>query len=273
MNEYADRIYCFTEQWKHTYLSYDSSVSDVRVLGHAVDQSVFSCLPADARLAVRSKLNIPQDGIVFFNANRNSERKRLDLCVMAFANLLSKNPNKPYYLLLATGMKPEAGAYYDLQRIFIEEVNRYNLDVQTTIPKLLLVDTSPPNIMGDDFINQLYNATDIGINTATGEGFGLCQLEHMFTGAPQIVLDVGSYRSYLNERVAEIVPGNERVYFPGSMPLGAYTPNFRVEDITRAMEKTIETLPERRKAVSEHVFASWASVCDSFLEDVLTAAS
>ena len=272
MNEHADRIYCFTQKWRETYLRY-GEFQDVRVLGHAVDPGVFTQVPADGRLAIRSKLNVPGDAIIFFNANRNSERKRLDLSVMAFARLLKENPNKPYYMMIASGMKPESGAYYDVQRIFIEEVQRYNLDIQTTIPKLLLIDTSPPNLMGDDFINQLYNATDVGINTSTGEGYGLCQLEHMYTGAPQIVLDIGSYRSFLDETTAEIVPGYDRIYFPGSMPLGFWVPNFRVDDITKAMERMIETLPEHRKAVANYPFKSWATVCDSWLEDILTMAS
>ena len=271
MNEHADRIYCFTPQWRQQYLSY-GEFPDVRVLEHAVDPSVFTHLPADARMSVRTKLNIPSDGIVFLNVNRNSERKRLDLTIMAFVKLLRENLDKPYYLVIATGLNPQAGAYYDIQRLFIEEINRYNIDVQLAVPRLLTIDTGSNQIMGDDFINHIYNASDIGMNTATGEGFGLCQLEHMFTGAPQVVLDVGSYRSFLDETTAEIVPGHDRVYFSGAMPLGLYAPNFSVEDIAAAMKQMVAKLPERREAVAKYTFKTWASVCDSFLEDVLTTA-
>ena len=271
MNEHADRIYCFTPTWRGRYLKY-GEFPDVRVLGHSVDPDVFSGLPANARHALRTKLNIPQDALVFLNANRNSQRKRLDLTIMAFAKLLKENPDKEYYLLIVTGINPQAGAYYDVQRIFVEEISRQGLDVQFAMPKLLLIDSSSNTIMGDDFINQLYNACDVGINTSNGEGYGLCQLEHMFTGAPQIVVDTGSYRDFLNDDVAEFVPSNGYEYFPGSMPLGVHAPTFSVDDITKAMSHSIETLPERRKAIANYTFKSWASVCDGFLEDVLTMA-
>jgi len=39
----------------------------------------------------------------------------------------------------------------------------------------------------DERLNLLYNATDVGINTSGGEGWGLISFEHAATGAPQIV--------------------------------------------------------------------------------------
>jgi glycosyltransferase involved in cell wall biosynthesis len=271
MNSHADRIYCFTPKWRDTYLKYgEFPQSEVRVLGHAVDPATFTSLPANARVALRQKLNIPNDAIVFMNANRNSQRKRLDLTIAGFARLLKNNPDKELYLLLVTTMNPQAGAYYDVQRIFLEEVQELNLDIQKAVPKLLAIDSSVPNIIGDDFINQLYNVADIGINTSDGEGYGLCQLEHMYTGAPQVVTDVGSYSTFLTPEVSEIIPRAGKVYFPGGMPLGLYSPHFSVDEVSKAMETMIGRLPDARKAVADYAFKSWASVCDDFLGDVLT---
>ena len=36
-------------------------------------------------------------------------------------------------------------------------------------------------------LNLIYNACDVGVNTSTGEGWGLISFEHAATGAPQIV--------------------------------------------------------------------------------------
>ena len=36
-------------------------------------------------------------------------------------------------------------------------------------------------------LNLLYNACDVGVNTAMGEGWGLVSFEHAATGAPQII--------------------------------------------------------------------------------------
>ena len=269
IRDHSDRIYCFSELWKKKFADY-GPFPDVRVLEHAVDPTVFSCMGSASVASVRTNLNIPSDAILFLNANRNSQRKRLDLTLGGFARLLARNPTKPYHLLILTNASPQSGAFYDLQRVFIEELKGQGLDVQTHVRKLLLIDSSPPNLMTDEAINQIYNASDIGINTSDGEGFGLCQLEHMYTGAPQVVTDVGTYSSFLNSNVAEFIPKNGRTYFAGSMPHGLWAPTFSMESIADGMEKGIETLEDKRKAVSKYTFKSWSTVCDSWLEDVLT---
>lgn len=268
IRDHSDRIYCFSELWKKKFLEY-GPFPDVRVLEHAVDPTVFSCMASASVASVRTNLNVPSDAILFLNANRNSQRKRLDLTLGGFARLLARNPTKPYHLLILTNASPQSGAFYDLQRIFIEELKGQGLDVQTHVRKLLLIDSSPPNLMGDEAINQIYNASDIGVNTSDGEGFGLCQLEHMYTGAPQVVTDVGTYSSFLNSNVAEFIPKQGRTYFAGSMPHGLWAPTFSMESVADGMEKSIETLEDKRKAVSKYTFKSWSTVCDSWLEDVL----
>jgi hypothetical protein len=270
MRDHADRMYCFSDLWKKKCLEY-SPFPDVRILEHAVDPTVFSCMPAASVATIRTNLSVPSDGILFLNANRNSQRKRLDLTIGGFTRLIARNPTKPYYLLVLTNASPQSGAFYDVQRVFIEELKLQKLDFQAHARKLLLIDSSPPNLMSDEAINQIYNASDIGINTSDGEGFGLCQLEHMYTGAPQVVTDVGTYSSFLNSNVAEFIPKNGRTYFAGSMPHGLWAPTFSMESVADAMEKSIETLEDKRKAVSKYTFKSWSTVCDSWLEDVLTA--
>jgi glycosyltransferase involved in cell wall biosynthesis len=41
--------------------------------------------------------------------------------------------------------------------------------------------------VNDSQLNLLYNACDVGINTAMGEGWGLVSFEHAATGAAQVV--------------------------------------------------------------------------------------
>lgn len=272
LNEHADRIYCFTDIWKKRYLEYGPH-PDVRVLGHAVDPSIFTNLPVEARHSQRTGLNIPTDAIVFLNANRNSQRKRLDVCIQGFVRLLARNPTAPYYLLIATHMNPQTGAHYDLSKIYQAELILAGLDLVAHASRFLLVDTAPPNVISDEGINTLYNIGDIGINTSDGEGFGLCQLEHMYTGAPQIVTDIGSYRTFLDDTVAEFIPQSHRIYQGGAMPLGAYAPTFSPSEVCDAMERTIAELPEKKRSVNKFQFQSWAKVCDEWLEDLITASS
>lgn len=265
----AERIYCFTDNWKQTFLQYGRA-SDVRVMEHAVDPAVFSKLPTNVRDAARNNMNIPKDGIVLFNANRNSERKRLDITIQGFLRALVRNPK--LYLILATNMEPQSGAYYDIQRILFEEMKVLKLD-QQMLRHVILVNTAMSNIIDDEGINQLYNIADLGINTSNGEGYGLCQLEHLYTGAPQIVTDIGTYRSFLTDDVATFIPPGDRVYFAGGMPHGGWYPTFRVDDVTTAIEAAVARLPESKKVAASYPFKSWSMVCDEFLEDVLTLAS
>lgn len=271
LHTHADRIYCFTESWKEKFLRY-GPFPDVRVLEHAVDPITFACMSADARKGIRGNLALPNDAIIFLNANRNSQRKRLDLTIGGFVGLLKKFPTKPYYLVLATNLQPNSGAYYDTQRIFLEELKENGLDFQAFARRFLLIDTSPPNVWSDEAINQLYNVADVGINTSDGEGFGLCQLEHMYTGAPQIVTDVGSYRSFLDSSVAEFIPPTGKFYFAGGMPHGFSCPTFSTEDVTRAMEAMASTLATKKSNVKNYTYKSWSTICDAWLEDILMLA-
>jgi hypothetical protein len=272
LQKHADRIYCFTDIWKTKFLEY-GPFSDVRILEHAVDPTTYTSMSEEGRKPIRqTNLSLPADAVVMLNANRNSQRKRIDLTVSGFVGLLKKQPTKPYYLIIATNLQPQTGAHYDIQRIYLEELKDNGMDFQHFGRRILMIDTSPPNVWSDEAINQLYNAADIGINTSDGEGFGLCQLEHMYVGAPQIVTDVGSYRTFLDASTAEFIPSSGKYYFPGGMPHGFSAPTFAPSDVTAAMESMIEKLPSKKKSVRAYQFKSWATICDGFLEDVLTQA-
>lgn len=273
IHDHADRVYCFTEIWKQEFLKY-GAFEDVRVIEHSVDPMVFTSMAPEARKALRNNMNVPDDATVFLNVNRNSQRKRLDLTIAGFVELLARNPAKPYYLMLVTNGNPQAGAYYDSQRIFFEELGRRGLDMHKYGMRLLFVDTSPnTNVMGDDVINQIYNIADVGINTSDGEGYGLCQLEHLYTGAPQVVTDIGSYRSFLTDDVATFIPSADRIYFAGTMPLGLWASTFNVKDVADAMEKIAIDLPKFKKAAASYSIKSWSTICDDWLEDVLSHSS
>jgi glycosyltransferase involved in cell wall biosynthesis len=269
MNKNAGRIYCFTQSWAETYASYTPGSKVPGVLEHGIDATEFTCMPRDQRLALRRNLKIPMDAIVFLNANRNSQRKRLDIMIMGFVKLLTIT-KEPVYLMVVTAMNPQQGAYYDIQRIYVEELKRAGLVPEALANRLMIVDTAPPNTLGDAQINEIYNMTDIGINTSDGEGFGLCQLEHLYTGAPQVVTDVGSYRSFLTEDVATFIPPSGTQYFAGSMPLGFSAPTFDTDEVAMKMDEMVRTLDTRKAAVRSFPFKSWTRICDGWLEDLHT---
>jgi hypothetical protein len=202
------------------------------------------------------------------NANRNTQRKRHDLGVMAFVQLHVREPDNKYYMMIVTGMNAQQGAYYDIGRIYNNELTRNGLGDREDLKKrLLLVDTNTKPL-NDSSINELYNASDIGINTSDGEGFGLCQIEHLYTGAPQIVTDIGTYRDFMNESVCEFVEPNSYSYFSGTMPLGQISPGFSVSDLTDGMQRLIARLGKARDAAQNFKFKTWDEVCAGWIEDV-----
>jgi glycosyltransferase involved in cell wall biosynthesis len=268
IRDHADRVFCFSEMWRRVLTNY-GDFKNVSILEHAVDPMVFSSMSASDRSNIRRTMNIPQNAVVYLNANRNSQRKRLDLTVQAFARLLLREKDAPHYLIVATNLAPQSGAYYDVPKIYALELADLGLNLQTYANRVLCIDTAPPNVIADDGINQLYNVADIGINTSDGEGFGLCQLEHLYVGAPQVVTDVGAYRDFLNESVASFVPHDYEVYFAGGMPLGGHFPVFNPEKVADAMEEVVQSLPEKREAIKNYPFKSWSRVCDGLLEDLL----
>lgn len=265
MEKYADRFLVFTERWKEEFIQHTSNKTiPVDVLEHGVDMTLFKRLTVGEKSGLRANLKIPQDATVILNVNRNSERKRLDLTVMAFVRFLAKNPNA--YLLMVTGARVELGGHYELQSIFMNELRRAKLELETYMNRLMIVDSSPPNILADELINQLYNVADVGINTSNGEGFGLCQLEHMATGSPQVVLDVGDYHCFMNDQTAVFVPPTAYEYLPARFGLGLIAESATPDAFAEAIQKAL-TL-DRNACVEKAKERPWSRVCDPFLEDL-----
>lgn len=165
------------------------SSSDIRIIPHGVDTEKFFPLCGfskassfqQSRQAAREIL-FPErkellDAFIVLNANRNFQRKRIDLTLQAFADFVVDKPEQ-VYLYLHMGME-------DLGIDILQTAR------QLGIEKRLLVTTrekEKPNI-SDAELNIIYNACDVGVNTATGEGWGLVAFEHGATGGAQILPD------------------------------------------------------------------------------------
>lgn len=152
---------------------------NVEVIPHGVDTSVFYELK-DKVAAKRELYPDQQDFLeswVVLNANRNQPRKRIDIAMEAFAMFAQDKPaNVKYYH--HAGIK-------DMGYDAIKLARRFGIEDR------LIVTSLQPTIQGvpDEKLNLIYNATDVGVNTSLGEGWGLISMEHAVTGAPQIVPD------------------------------------------------------------------------------------
>ncbi len=152
----------------------------ISVIPHGVDTAVFQPLGAleDRRAAKRLVFGedlADQDSFILLNANRFSPRKRIELTIAGFARFAV---GKPPGVKLCLHMASE---FLGTSLIALAEKHGVRDRLLLTHPKRV-----HPAI-GDEDLNLLYNACDVGINTSEGEGWGLVSFEHAATGAPQIV--------------------------------------------------------------------------------------
>lgn len=201
-----------------------ASPAEVTVIPHGVDTATFyplagtiDCqLAPGARRAARQRL-FPDDptwhdAFVVLNANRPFPRKRIDLTLEGFARFArGKPPGVKLWLHHAIMDADERAALAALaaglgltDRLFLTPLD------------------APP--LSDADLNLVYNACDVGLNTALGEGWGLVSFEHAATGAAQIVPNTSACAE-LWPGAAELLP-TEETYNPRISPLtmGATSP-------------------------------------------------
>jgi glycosyltransferase involved in cell wall biosynthesis len=141
----------------------------VAVIPHGVDRERFFPVP-DAR----RRLGLPDDGFIVLNANRNTRRKRVDVTMRGFAQFARGRPNAWLYLHM---------------RMRDLGCDVPGLAAELGLSDRLLVTWSGaghPQV-DDERLNLIYNACDVGVNTARSEGWGLVSFEHAATGAAQVV--------------------------------------------------------------------------------------
>lgn len=148
------------------------------VIPHGVETSKF--FPLD-KLEARKQLQIPEDKYIVLNANRNQPRKQIDLTIKAFAEFAVNKDDTMLYLHMS-----EKDLGWDIRAIFETEMKRRGLKSEQ---RLLMTTTNIDycNAPADELLNLIYNASDVGVNTANGEGWGLVSFEHAACKKPQVL--------------------------------------------------------------------------------------
>ena len=150
----------------------------IKIIPHGIDTDTFYPSPTPKN-KIREYLygsKALNDKFIFFTANRNTTRKKLDITIRAFAEFVKKMQVDDAYLHLHCGMM-DYGVHIPTV------IKQFDIDKRIIL-------TNKENMMQDipsDMLNLYYNATDVGVTSSLGEGWGLCNVEHAVTGAPQIV--------------------------------------------------------------------------------------
>ena len=206
LNRDADLVFAFTPFWKKC-LKDQGVTRPMDIMLHGFDPKQFFTIPKDV---VRKQLGIPNEAFVLLNLNRNQPRKRYDLLIMAFVELICKYPTKPIFLMCVCD-KGEKGGWWIFE-IFQRELKLRNVSTEMFANRLMV--SSQDMIFKDEDINMFYNVADVGISTADGEGFGLCQFEQMGVGVPQVVPDIGGFKEFCNADNTILVKPKNRYYLP-----------------------------------------------------------
>lgn len=211
LNEYFDSVITFTPYWKSIALQLGIDKKKlIHVFPHGFDHTLYYPIP---RKVARIFYQIPDDAFAILNLNRNQPRKRWDHTIMAFADVLErhyklsqKKKIRPIRLVIATAIDGS----WNLMELLDHELKTRNVPFE--YGKECVVAIAKPQQLSDRDINILYNACDIGLNTASGEGFGLCNFEQMAIGAAQVVTKVGGLQEFLNENNSKLIEPKMKLY-------------------------------------------------------------
>lgn len=230
LNRDVDCVFTFSPHWKKC-LKDQGVTRPLDVILHGFDSKMFFPLPKEF---VRKQVGIPQDAFVIMNLNRNQPRKRYDILLMAFVELLVKYPTKPIYLMCICD-KGEKGGWW-LFEIFQRELKLRGVPVEQFGNRLMV--SAQDMVFKDEDVNMFYNLADVGINTADGEGWGLCNFEQMGVGVPQIVPDIGGFKEFTSSENTMLVKPKYRYYHPmAQSPVGGEAEVCDPHDICLAIEE------------------------------------
>jgi glycosyltransferase involved in cell wall biosynthesis len=172
---------------------------------------------------------------------------------MAFVELIVKYPTKPIYLFCVCDKGEKGG--WDLFGLYKRELMLRKVPIEQYADRLMV--SSVDMVFKDEDINMFYNAANVGINTADGEGWGLCNFEQMGVGVPQVVPDIGGFKEFCNSSNTVLVKPKIRYYLPMVYcPVGGEALACEAHDVCLGLEEYVlnsSKLEEHGKAARETV--------------------
>ena len=245
LNMKAERIFAFTPYWRQCLK--DQGVNrPIDVILHGFEPEMFKTLP---RAQIRREMKLPEEAFIYLSVNRNQPRKRYDLLIMAFVELVVKYPTKPVYMMCICD-KGEKGGWW-LFEIYQRELKLRGVNVEQFAGRLMI--SAQDMVFRDEDINTFYNLADVGVSAADGEGWGLCNFEQMGVGVPQVVPNIGGFKEFCTKNNSSLVDAKYRYYQPMVYsPVGGEAMAMDPHDLCLGME---EYLLDTSKRVAHGVEA------------------
>jgi glycosyltransferase involved in cell wall biosynthesis len=188
-----DHIWTFLDCWRdHMINDLKFDPSRVSTMVHGIDFDRFIDIPKEE---AKVECGFKPDDFLVINMNRNSSRKMWGTTIQAFIELLQRENMNPRIKLFCGGLIYHKDGY-DIKMIVKVECLRRGMDVDKVYNNHIFI-TPKPLHFTDAEVNKLYNACDVGISTARGEGFGLTPVEHMYFNRPQVVTGIPTLKETL----------------------------------------------------------------------------
>lgn len=185
----VDKLFVFSECWRQNVIAMGVPADKVHVFQHGFTDDLFFPMPKDL---ARSFLSLDPTAFVVLNTNRNTYRKCQDITVAGFLEFYRRlTPVERPHVKLFLNCTMNTSSGYDLRDLLEVECLKRGISVEEVLTTNVLRFHNSGGL-SDETLNYLMNAADLGVNTACGEGFGLCSLEHGGVGRPQIVAGVGA---------------------------------------------------------------------------------
>jgi len=217
LNQYFDAIIAFTPYWKDIARKLGIRENKpIYTFPHGFDEKLY--YPVDKNIC-RMFYGFDEDAFMVLNLNRNQPRKRWDITMIAWVEFIEmhynlnknndnmdKNTSRPIKLIVGT----QVNGYWDLMDILQNECKFRNIPIEyaeKTIQPVAL-----PQQLSDREINILYNSCDIGLNTADGEGFGLCGFECAALGKAQVSANIGGMKEFLDHTNSILIDPVTSIY-------------------------------------------------------------
>jgi glycosyltransferase involved in cell wall biosynthesis len=167
--DFFDLIVTYTEFSRKEILRHKPELKTrIKVVPHGNNSKDFYPLPEEEKKAFRKEFfGENADKFIITNVNRNQPRKDIPNTIFGFleaTKIWDNNLPKPFLYL---HMHPKDPMGWDIRAIMLQTGLKEDIDYKL-LPKEL-----EDGMAETDYVNKIYNASDVYITTTLGEGWGL----------------------------------------------------------------------------------------------------
>lgn len=259
----SDYIFTFCDFWKQ-YLQIIYSNIDLSNKVHVMYHGLKKFEQKD--LGSKKELGYPEDSFIVLNMNRNSNRKNIDITIRSFLIFLKHlidngDDVSNIFLQLNCHLCTKDGIH--IPNVITSEIVRLGLSSDVT--KNILISKNG-HALSEEETHSLYNISDVGISTSSGEGFGLTPIEHAQYDKQIIVCKIPTFSELLD--TPYVIEPIDSCYDSG--PIGGLMYKFKAEDISKQLLLAYKNRNEPKICkIKNQDKLNWESICKLFYNIVI----